>query len=607
MQYSLDDFATNGITALGETTNSNTSSLDQFSLTSIPPTTSSQVTFRIWGYGASSTGNFRLNNIVINGSVNSMTVLSGGIGSASVSPYMFKYNEPTLLQFVVRAAGDTINGLRIIKPTVLNWETKMTSISPDSIKATFLSDTVQIANINLINQDSLVVTIANVKSIDTTDVFSIIIQTYKSVGSYGQISSLPQLLVYGSPRAMSQVKVKDGSGVHVLTGKYVVVQGVVTVANEFGGPAYIQDATAGISVYDSTVSQNINRGDEVVLLGVVSPYQNMFELNPCSLLQVISQGNPVDTTTLTIASIKGQNQNGVEPYECRLIRVSNITSVITSAKSPATTWGTTGVASTLYLISGTDTLQTYIKANNSLCNTSAPSGKFDVVGVLGQYYTEYQILPRTYSDIIVEGAGPRIISGVPYESNMTSSSITISWQTDSPGSSIVIRGLTTTYTDTLMDTNAVTSHQLVINGLLPATIYHVKLGSRNSAGGMTYTNDYIVSTASQSSKGTMNVYFNHSVNTALAKGENAQNVDISSKVINRINAAKYSVDVALYSLSGTVGAKIATALISAKGRGIQCALSANTITIRQLRGLHSLIPVSLLFLIHMMLRMLVPG
>ncbi len=366
---------------------------------------------------------------------------------------------------------------------------------------------------------------------------------------------------------MSQVKVKDGSGVHVLTGKYVVVQGVVTVANEFGGPAYIQDATAGISVYDSTVSQNINRGDEVVLLGVVSPYQNMFELNPCSLLQVISQGNPVDTTTLTIASIKGQNQNGVEPYECRLIRVSNITSVITSAKSPATTWGTTGVASTLYLISGTDTLQTYIKANNSLCNTSAPSGKFDVVGVLGQYYTEYQILPRTYSDIIVEGAGPRIISGVPYESNMTSSSITISWQTDSPGSSIVIRGLTTTYTDTLIDTNAVTSHQLVLNGLLPATIYHIKLGSRNSAGGITYTNDYIVSTASQSSKGTMNVYFNHSVNTALAKGENAQNVDISSKVINRINAAKYSVDVALYSLSGTVGAKIATALISAKGRG----------------------------------------
>ncbi len=245
VQYSLDDFTTNGITALGETANSNTSSLDQFSLTSIPPTTSSQVTFRIWGYGASSTGNFRLNNIVINGSVNSTTIQTSGIGSASVSPYIFKYNEPTSLQFVVRAAGDTINGFRIIKPSVLNWETKMASVSPDSIKATFFSDTVQIADINLTNQDSLVVTIANVKSIDTTDVFSIIIQTYKSVGSYGQISSLPQLLVYGSPRAMSQVKVKDGSGVHVLTGKYVVVQGVVTVANEFGGPAYIQDATVG--------------------------------------------------------------------------------------------------------------------------------------------------------------------------------------------------------------------------------------------------------------------------------------------------------------------------------------------------------------------------
>ena len=134
-------------------------------------------------------------------------------------------------------------------------------------------------------------------------------------------------------------------------------------------------------------------------------------------------------------------------------------------------------------------------------------------------------MPRSYNDIIVEGAGPSIISSAPYETNMTSTSLTFAWQTDGPGNSIVIRGLTTTYTDTVVDTHAVTTHQVLLNGLSPATIYHIKLGSTNTAG-TTYTNDYIVSTSSKSSSGTMNVYFNHSVNTALANGENAQTVGI---------------------------------------------------------------------------------
>ncbi|MGD1044307.1 MAG: phospholipase D-like domain-containing protein [Bacteroidota bacterium] len=496
------------------------------------------------------------------------TVIAVSSGAASLSPSLWKYSTPTTVQMVFKRSSDTVCHVRMLRPTNLTWNTGSITVSPLGAIVAVNADSIQIDNLALNSaSDSLVVSLGSVTAADTTGSISMIVRSSKDGITFGQIAQSPSMMIYGSPRAMSQVKAKNSSGVPVLTGKYVVVQGVVTVANEFGGPAYVQDATAGISVYDSSVSQNVNRGDEVELLGVVSPYQNMFELNPCSLLQVMSQGNPVDTATLTIASINGQVQNGVEPYECRLIRVNNITSVLTSAKSPTTTWGTTGVASALYLISGIDTLQTYIKANNNLSNTSTPSGKFDVVGVLGQYYSAYQILPRTYSDIIVEGTGPRITSGAPIESNMTASSMKISWQTDSPGSSIVIRGMTTAYTDTLVDTNQITNHQLVLNGLLPATIYHIKLGSENSAG-TTYTNDYIVSTASQTSKGTMNVYFNHSVNTALANGENAQNVDISSKIINRISAAKYSVDAALYSFSGTVGTSVAAALVAAKNRGV---------------------------------------
>ncbi len=67
----------------------------------------------------------------------------------------------------------------------------------------------------------------------------------------------------------------------------------------------------------------------------------------------------------------------------------------------------------------------------------------------------------------------------------------------------------------------------------------------------------------------MNVYFNYPVDTSVSTGENALTTNIYQKFVDRINAASFSIDVALYSLSGTVGANIASALISAKDRGVK--------------------------------------
>ena len=64
-------------------------------------------------------------------------------------------------------------------------------------------------------------------------------------------------------------------------------------------------------------------------------------------------------------------------------------------------------------------------------------------------------------------------------------------------------------------------------------------------------------------------FFNKSVDTSVSRGENAQTVNLSQKFINRINAAQYSVDAALYSLSGAVGANVASSFISAKNRGVK--------------------------------------
>ena len=568
VQYSLDGFATGGITALGETTNANTSSLDLFTLTAIPPTTSQQITFRIWGYGASGTGNFRLNNIVINGNVNSTSGPGSGIGQVSLIPTILKFNQPSMIRFVIQAAGDTINGLQIIKPATLNWDTNSVSLSPDSLDADFIGDTILLSNITLVGQDSITVSIDNVDAIDTTSTVSILVQTHKGSGIFGPISTLPQLLVYGSPRPMSQIKEKQPDGTYTLSGKRVIVQGIVTAANEFGGPSYLQDETAGIAVYDSSVSKNVTIGDEVVLFGIVTSYRGMFELQPCSIIEKKSEGNLFDTLTVNIGDIKNQNQKGIEPYECQLIRVNNINTVMTLNGSPATLWAVSGSGTNYDLLSGSDTLEIRIDAEVNLANKGVPTSNFDVVGVLGQFDSFYQILPRSDEDIIIVGAGPRIIYDIPYETHLTSTSVTFNFASDAPGTTIVNYGLTSFYDSTFVDTAKVVNHSVTINGLNPATIYNVRLGSTNLSG-TTYTSNFLVSTASQTSTGVINVYFNKPVNTALAFNENAQTVNIKDKIIERINAAKYSIDVALYSLSSSVGTSIASALTSAKNRGVK--------------------------------------
>ena len=488
-----------------------------------------------------------------------------GAGIGLLTPTRWKFSTPTDLQLVIKSATDTIRGMKIEKIPVLKSSNTAITVVPNTVSLTFSGDTISLSNFALGAADSLILTMSGVTAADTTDEFVFKISSSKDGVTYLPIQTNPKMLVYGSPRPLSVVKRKESNGLHSLLGKWTVVRGVITVANEFGGPSYLQDATTGMALFDSSVSNNVQRGDGVVLLGLVAPYNELFELTPCTILEKISEGNNFDTLTVSIPQIK--LQTAAEPYESRMVRINNITSVITTTGAPASAWNTTGSGSNYKLIAGNDTLEIRISSRTNLANLPIPNGKFDVVGALGQFLTSYQILPRSYQDIIVEGAGPRITSVVPYESNITPTNVTFNWTTDVAGTSTVNYGKTT-YTGTVSDTNKVTNHSVTVSGLQSATLYNVRIGSANDAGA-TYTANYIVSTSSQNSSGQVNVYFSKSVKTTLSRGENAQTADLSSKVISRMNAATYSIDVALYSLSGTVGANIANALIAAKSRGVK--------------------------------------
>lgn len=488
-----------------------------------------------------------------------------GQGLGVISPARWKYNQSTALTIKLKTAADTLKGFKIVKPSLLNWSTANITVQPGSVSLSHSGDTTTISNFTLTAADSIMVTVGGVTATDTTDELSLTILSSKNGTSYLPIQAFPKTLVYGSPRPIAVVKRKEGTGAHSMLGKWAVVRGIVTVGNEFGGPTYLQDPTGGMALFDSSVSNNVNRGDDVILLGLVAPFNDLFEFAPTVLLEKLGEGIGTDTTVMTIAQALAQGTS--EPQEGRLVRINGITSVTTTAGAPATSWATSASGTNYNITDPTGTLQVRIVTRTNIANTVTPTSTFDMVGVLGQFTTSYQLIPRMVDDIIVEGAGPRIMTQAPYETNITATGMTISWVTDAPGTSIVKYGPTTAYGQEATDATPKTQHAVTLSGLTPATVYHFQIGTANG-GGTTLSSDNIAITASQSS-GTMRVYFNKTVNTSVSIGENAVTAKFDTVLINRINAAQFSIDMAAYSLSGTVGSDIANALLAARNRGVK--------------------------------------
>jgi hypothetical protein len=416
----------------------------------------------------------------------------------------------------------------------------------------------------------------NITPVDSTDYFTFIVQTGISPGSIATLGTNPKILVHGSPRPIAQIKINNAQGLPLLNGKYVTAEGIVTAADEFNSPSYIQDSTAGMAVYSSSFSSTVHEGDQVIVLGFVSPYDGLFEIDSVSLLQTVSTGNAVTPQVLTCSQIANEGAGGVEPYEGSLVRVNTAT-VNTS------TWAS---GDTYNLTDASGTAQLYVNKHVNFVGALAPQSAFDVIGVVGQYKTSspytsgYQLTPRSSSDIITSTSGP-LFATVPVESNLAPTSLTVSWTTVNNGTTRLRYGITTAYELGVLAPNNTlgTSHSVSVTGLTAATIYHMQAFSVDINSDTSTAHDLVVSTSSPPQcTGKMNVYFNFSVNTSVSLGENAQgNVNFIPIILSHINNATHSIDAALYSLTGSSeGDLIADALIAAQNRGVRVRVICET-------------------------------
>lgn len=370
---------------------------------------------------------------------------------------------------------------------------------------------------------------------------------------------------------IDSLKYNNSSGEPLLLNQTRTIAGIVTASNQFTNPAYIQDATAGVAVYVSTFASDVNIGDSVVVTGVVGFYRGLTEMVTPLTYNKFTVGASTAPLVVTISQIKSQSCQ-YEPYEGRLLRVNNVK--FTSAG--------TFTANTNYKVtSGNDTLEIRISgAANPLVGTLIPADTIAVVGLLGQYVFSapycggYQLMPRFAADLITQGGGPQI-NMIPVESDITSTSVTLSFTSMNAGDTKVKYFATDSarqpvvFTDSVYNPAQTTNHIITLTNLIPGKIYYAQAISSNT-GGISYAPVKYFSTASHlSSTGNIITYFNFPVDTNYAyPGNNANgNINLVSKLNQRIDSAVYSIDLCLYSFNELTIIK--DRLIMALGRNVK--------------------------------------
>jgi phosphatidylserine/phosphatidylglycerophosphate/cardiolipin synthase-like enzyme len=503
--------------------------------------------------------------------------IQAGIGTVAFAAPIVATGNAIELKLVLRgASAATITGMRFKKHSLFNWSlasitASATSGAQPSVRLS--SDSVSILGITVSAADSVQVRITGLSAPDTTLKITFGVETAAGSDSTAPVKPLPTFVLFGTPRPIDDAKTNDAQGVPLKLQLPVTVRGVVTVAQQFGGPAYIQDASGGLAVFDLSFENAVSIGDEVAITGTVTQYNGLTELANVTLHKTYSRGNDVVPVAVTVSQLLKDGVNGIEQYEGMLVQLNRVT-VRDAQGSPFTTWTVTSSGTNFWLHSGTDSVQVRIDADvTTLANQTAPTGEFDIVGVVGQYITTspyvggYQLMPRSYADVLSKGP---VITVSPLESKITASSLEIGWETAKPGSSFVRYGRTKSYELGLVGSSTLqTVHASAITGLSAATAYHIQAFSVSGVD-TSFTGDRVVSTASSASTGQINVYFNKSVNASLARGEAANgNANLTDLLVKRIGAAQKSIDCALYSISGLPGQAIANALVQAAGRGVK--------------------------------------
>ncbi len=201
--------------------------------------------------------------------------------------------------------------------------------------------------------------------------------------------------------------IEDGEIIPISTarefplGTRVTVTGRVTVANEFGGPLYMQDGTAGIAVFWEPLHTTAVIGDSVTVTGPLTVFRPIAGNDADFLLQI----SDTEEDSNVLYEIIDTEQREVSPrpvnleqvnsgnYEGQLVVIQNATIDHSGAFQGNQNYGVSD---------GFAEAELRIDNNTNLVGAQAPTEATNIVAAVGKFAGVYQILPRSTADVGVE-------------------------------------------------------------------------------------------------------------------------------------------------------------------------------------------------------------
>ncbi len=343
-------------------------------------------------------------------------------------------------------------------------------------------------------------------------------------------------------------------------GSNVTVKGIISNGAELGSIRYMQDVTAGISIYGTNLS-TVNRGDSVIANGTLTSYNNLLEITPVTYTIIAS------SLALPTPSLITPNQLA-EVHEGRLVRINSCT---------FSSGGGTFTGNTNYTItSGSQSCVVRINSASPLVGSLIPTSLVNVVGIGSQFCSApvsgctsgYQLVLRDVNDII--NPSSIYLTNQPFPTNINTSGITINWTTNIAGSFFIKYGKTQNLElGTINGIGTSASPSVNIVSASPATIYYAQVFSVNGVD--TAKSLVRVYCTKSLSTGIIKVYFNKTVDNSVSSSTNAfYNPKIADSLVAYINRAQSTIDITIYNWDNSSGGlAITNAVNAAYIRGVK--------------------------------------
>ncbi|GAB5526500.1 MAG: hypothetical protein Roseis2KO_43720 [Roseivirga sp.] len=170
-------------------------------------------------------------------------------------------------------------------------------------------------------------------------------------------------------------------------GTAVKVRGTITASDQFNGPAFIQDATGGIAIFDGQLHGDglFTIGDSVEVTATRAVFNDQVQLsNITNLVDFGPANNPIQPATITLADLSN--------FAGQLVRIENV-----SFPNPGDLlFGNANF--TLTDLSGPGELRIDNDVE-ALVGLAQPASCTEAIGVVGRFLTDFQLLPRLGTDL----------------------------------------------------------------------------------------------------------------------------------------------------------------------------------------------------------------